>query len=215
MPIELTTAVVTIKGTAPYSQSHKHDDEKLEGERPEDYDKRTWRSKMNVQPTGKQKKGADGKMVPEYTMIIPAFGIHMALIEAARYSKRQIQGQGKATWTAKIRSGVAMMSPGILNVDPDSVTIPTVLNVHADGKRGSGARVTRRFPQIPAGWEATFEVTILDPIITEVVFTEVVELAGLFIGVGQFRPENSGSNGRFQIKDIKWIDNRTLVRRAA
>jgi hypothetical protein len=56
-------------------------------------------------------------------------------------------------------------------------------------------------------------VIVLDPIIVEDIFTEVVEAAGLFRGIGQFRPENGGSNGRFIIKTINWEDNRQLVQR--
>ena len=148
------------------------------------------------------------------TMVIPAFGFKMALSEAAKYSKRKIEGQRGATWTAKFEAGIGMMGDAPLNVDPDKVEC-VVLSMHADGKRGSGARVTRRLPQIPAGWRATFEVLILDPIITESIFREMVEAAGLFKGVGQYRPEKGGSNGRFILKELRWIDNRQQERRKA
>jgi hypothetical protein len=54
-------------------------------------------------------------------------------------------------------------------------------------------------------------VFILDPIITEDVFREMVEIAGMFIGIGRFRPEKGGTNGRFRIKSLVWTDNRSLV----
>ena len=200
--MEFTRAFVKITGTAPYSQSHKHDEPKLEGEQPDAYDIRTWRSKMNTEIIG-------GKN----TVVIPAFGLHLALIGAAQYSKKKIEGQRNATWTAKLQRGVMIMGAAPLGVDPDDVKC-IVLSVNADGKRGSGTRVTKRFPQIPMGWEASFEVMIIDPIITEAIFTEMLELAGLFIGVGQYRPEQGGSNGRFVIKSIRWEDNRRLKKAA-
>lgn len=193
------SALVTIIGAAPMSQSHQHDEPKLEGESHDAYDARTWRNKLNIETV-------DGKK----TVIIPAFGIQCAIADAAKYSKRQIPGQGKATWTAKFKSGVSVMAPVSLNIDPETVK-PIVISVNADGVRGSGKRVTRRFPQIPSGWEATFEAIIMDPIITEDIFSEMLELAGLFIGVGQFRPQNGGTNGRFNIKEIVWQDNRQKV----
>jgi hypothetical protein len=194
--MDFTKAVVTIDGTAPYSQSRKHDDPWLEGEGPDDYDRRTWRSKMTVELI-------DGKP----RMCIPSFAVHMALCEAARYSKIQIKGQGKATWTAKMRSGVSILGPISLGIDPAKVEC-IVLSLNSDGKRGSGSRVTRRLPQIPMGWQVTFEALILDPIITKNIFREMIELTGLYIGLGQYRPEKGGSNGRFILKKLEWIDNR-------
>ena len=200
--MDFTRALVTITGTAPYSQSHQHGEPKLEGEQPDAYDVRTWRSKMNTELI-------DGKE----TVVIPAFGIHLALTAAARYSKKKIEGQRHATWTAKFERGIAIMGAAPLHIDPADARCIT-LSVHADGKRGSGARVTRRFPSFPAGWTATFEVMVLDPIITKAIFYEMLELAGWAIGVGQYRPENNGSNGRFIVKSLEWKDNRQL-RKAA
>jgi hypothetical protein len=201
--MDFTQATVTINGTAPYSQSHKHDEPKLEGEQPDAYDFRTWRSKMNTEII-------NGKP----TMVIPAFGIHLALISGAQYSKKKIEGQRNATWTAKFQRGISIMGAASLNIDPADVQCIT-LSVNADGKRGGGTRVTRRFPQIPAGWTATFEVMILDPIITQAVFASTLDDAGLFVGLGQYRPESGGSNGRFIVKSLRWSDNRQIRRKAA
>jgi hypothetical protein len=60
-------------------------------------------------------------------------------------------------------------------------------------------------------WSATFDVIILDPIISEDIFREMLTMAGMFIGVGRFRPEKGGTNGRFKIEEIKWQDNRQLA----
>jgi len=201
--MDFTKAIVTIQGTAPYSQSRKHDEPFLEGEAHDDYDRRTWRSKMTVELI-------DGKR----QMCIPPFGMQMAIAEAAKYLRKKIPGQGASTWTAKFTSGISVVGPISLGVNPDDVQC-IVVSVNADGKRGSGSRVTRRFPQIPMGWETTFEVLILDPIITETIFREVVEAAGLYKGIGQHRPEKGGSNGRFILTRLQWVDNRTPVLKAA
>jgi hypothetical protein len=193
--MDASIATLTIKGISPYTQSHQHVEPKLQGESADAYDERTWPFKMNV---------VDGSVV------LPQHGVHQCIAAAAKYSKRQIPGQGKATWTAKFTSGIMLVSDPALQIDPKTVK-HIVISANADGVRGSGKRVTRRFPSIPAGWRSTFDVFVLDPIITEQVFREMVDLAGMFIGVGQFRPQNGGSNGRFKVEKLVWADNRRLV----
>lgn len=198
--MEDSVATLTLYGTSWYSQSRQHDEATLTGERPDAYDQRTWRSKMHTEIR-------DGRN----TVVIPAHGIHQCIAAAARYSKRQIPGQGKATWTAKFTSGIAILeNPAIDDLDPATVGGRTI-SANSDGVRGSGKRVPRRFPHIAPGWVSTFDVYILDPIITEQVFREMIDLAGMFIGIGQFRPQNGGTNGRFKIKELLWTDNRKLV----
>jgi len=196
--MQTSVASLTLTGISPYSQSRQHDAPKLQGENHEDYDIRTWRNKMNVATR-------DG--LP--TVIMPAHGIQQSIAAAAKYSKRQIPGQGKATWTAKFKAGIALLEDPSLNLDPASVGAVTI-SANADGVRGSGKRVTRRFPIMPE-WSASFDVYILDPIITQDVFREMVEIAGMFIGFGRFRPENGGTNGRFRIERLTWQDNRALA----
>ena len=75
----------------------------------------------------------------------------------------------------------------------------------------AAARVLRRFPVIPMGWKSTVEVYILDPIITEPIFREILEQSGIFVGLGQFAPRNGGTNGRFRIEKLVWHDNRQLL----
>ena len=199
LKMDYISALVTIRGTSPLSQSHQHDEPKLEGEGAADYDIRTWPKKLNVESVN----GVD-------TVVIPAFGMQTAIADAAKYSKRQIPGQGKATWTAKFKAGISVEAPLALNVNPKTVKA-VLISGNADGVRGSGKRVPRRIPTVPAGWKCTFMVYILDPIITRDVFCEMLDLAGKFIGVGQFRPQNGGTNGRFVIEAVEWDDARQEV----
>jgi hypothetical protein len=194
--MQASVATVTIVGITPYSQSRQHAEPKLEGESHDSYDERTWRHHLTLSPD-------------KSTVIIPAHGLHQAIAAAAKYSKRQIPGQGKATWTRKFVAGIGLVSAPVLNIAPEDVK-PVVISANADGIRGSGKRVTRRFPEM-FPWTSTFEVFILDPIITEPVFREMLELCGMFVGVGRFRPENGGTNGRFRVDAIAWADNRRLA----
>jgi hypothetical protein len=199
MALSTITARCHLISMAPMTQSKMYDVPELEGESKDAYDKRNWRLHQTVR---------------NGTVHIPARAMHMALADAARYSKRQIPGQGKATWTAKFAAGIAMLSDVNLGIDAaktDYIDIPC----NADGVRGSGKRVMRRFPIMPE-WEAKFDVIILDPIITEEIFSEMLELAGLFVGVGQYRPQNSGTNGRWRVESVEWIaDRKSAVPRAA
>lgn len=197
--MEFSVATVTLKSFSPYSQSRLHDEPKMKGEQTGDYDKRTWQSKAHITEAG--------------TLGIPASSLTQAIAEAAKYSKKQIPGQGKATWTAKFKSGImlteTLIDTGIVLTDRDFLDVMC----DAQGKTGSAvsSRVSRRFPQVPS-WSATFDAWILDPIITEDVFREMVELAGMFIGIGRWRPVmNGGQNGRFTIEKLKWQDNRKFA----
>lgn len=198
--MDFTTAICTIEGTAPYSQSRQHEEPMLEREQHDAYDKRTWRSKMTTATIGGKKH-----------MVIPSHGMHQAIAAAAKYSKRKIPGQGTATWTQKFTSGIGIPDLIPIDVDLEKDVRCVTISCNADGIRGSGKRVPRRFPEIDAGWQATFNVYVFDPIITEPIFREMLEVAGLLIGVGRFRPEKGGSNGRFVLTKIKWNDARVKV----
>lgn len=189
-----TTATCHIVGTAPLTFSRKHDTEFLKGEKHDDHDARTWRNKLTVSDDGK-------------SVVLNAFGMKQCIASAAKYSKRKIEGMGNSTWTAKFNSGIVVSDAPRLNIDPAAV-VPIAVSVNADGVRGSGKRVTRRFPYIPPAWEAIFDVTILDDIIVQDIFREMLDIAGMFIGVGQFRPENGGTNGRFRVAKLSWADSR-------
>lgn len=199
--MDYTNAVVIIKGTAPYSQSFKHAELKLEEENADAYDQRTWRSKMrtDIDPeTGRN------------TMVIPGMAFQRSISAGAKFSMKKIPNQGKSTWTKRFEAGLSVTTPGYMGIDPDTVS-PIVISANSDGVRGSGKRVPRWLPQIPPGWTAKFQVLVLDPLITQDVFEDMLGYAGSFVGVGQFRPEKGGTNGRFILGAIEWVDNREFV----
>jgi hypothetical protein len=157
--MQTSIAHITLQGLAPYSQSRQHDDPVLEGESHDAYDKRTWRSHQHIEVR-------NGKR----TVVMPAHGVLQCLANAARYSKRQIPGQGRATWTAKFTAGLVLLENPALNIDPDSVE-SVVIPANAKGQRGAGTRVPRRYPVIDTGWQLQADIYILDPIIVESIFT--------------------------------------------
>jgi hypothetical protein len=185
-------ATVEFEGIAPYSQSRMHDTPKLEKERPDDYEARTWREKSSYAQDG--------------TIVIPAMAFKQALDTVARRLGEQIPGKGKATYTKHFTGGVMCAEDIRLEGWTKDTVQPITINANSDGVRGSGKRVKRTFPQIPAGWKGTAEFIVLDAIVTNEVFERHINEAGRFTGIGRFRPENGGLNGRFIIKSIKWSE---------
>lgn len=58
--LDFISGSVTIIGTAPLSQSHQHGDPALEGESADDYERRTWRSKLNTRKQPRRGGAGDG-----------------------------------------------------------------------------------------------------------------------------------------------------------
>lgn len=71
---------VTFRGLSPYSQSRMHDTPKLDKERPDDYEVRTWREKMTTDKAGQ--------------VTIPAMAFKQALPVAAKRLGMQIPEVG-------------------------------------------------------------------------------------------------------------------------
>lgn len=184
-------AKVKIIGASPYSASKKFEKDDvpmLEKEGADAYELRTWREKMTVDESGQ--------------WVIPQMAFKFALDRAAHMLGMQIPGKGKSTYKKHFVSGCLAMTDLQLGVQKDDASF-IKLSVHSNGIRGSGSRVTRYFPQI-GKWGGEMEFAILDETITEKVFTEHLTAAGQFVGVGRFRPENGGFNGRFSIGEVRW-----------
>lgn len=182
--------LVTLASASPYSQGRHHDTEKLPKERPDAYEKRTYRNKLHVDP----KTGH---------VLIPQMAFKNCLSEAAKFLSIQIPGKNKATFTKHFEAGVLCLTPMKLNIKAQDVPAEELF-VPSDGKRGGGKRVMKIFPTIQE-WEGQIEFHILDETITEEVFLKHLEEAGKFIGIGRFRPRNNGFYGRFEIKSAKWL----------
>lgn len=180
---------VHLEGISPYSQSRQHDEPKIDKETHDAYDKRTWREKANYDPnTG--------------IIYIPAMALKQAMDSAAKKLGDQIPGKGKATYTKHFVADVICDANVPLGIHKDEVAQVTI-NANADGVRGSGKRVKRSFPVIPK-WAATAEFTVLDDTVTPEVFERTLTAAGMGIGIGRFRAEKGGLNGRFRPTKFYW-----------
>ncbi|MCP4539863.1 MAG: hypothetical protein GY832_22215 [Chloroflexi bacterium] len=188
-------ATVHITGVTPLQQNKEYESsvEKIGNETPTQYQDRTWIHRAHIN---------DDDMVT-----IPAQAIKKALVSACRYSSEQIPGQGKKTWTKKFEAAVIV--PGyeieLSQTKADIVMLP--LYVPTNGQAGHGKRVWKKFPTL-SKWDCTATVLILDNIIPNDVFLSMLDKAGRFIGIGSWRPENGGENGRFTFdeKAVEWAE---------
>lgn len=174
---------VTLKSTSPISFGKRHQTPKLEKEHDAAYDERTWPEKMHIDDKG--------------NVIIPPMMVKNSLAEAAKFGGTQIPGKGKATYTKHVEAGVLVTDPIVLPLKKEDVKSETHF-VPSDGQRGSGKRVDRTFPVIPA-WEGSTKIYVLDETVTAEVLKKFLEDAGNFVGLGRFRPRNNGFYGRFEV----------------
>lgn len=179
---------VAIRGISPYSCSRMHETPKLDKESHDAYEARTWREKCNTDKAGR--------------VVIPAMAFKQALPVACKRLGLQLPGRGKATYTKYFEADVLCEGDAAIGVTKDEVQ-PIRINANVDGVRGSGKRVVRIFPII-AEWSARPAFTIFDDTVTPAVFEEVMKAAGMSVGVGRFRPQNGGLNGRFVCEAFEW-----------
>lgn len=188
-------ATAHLESISPYSQSRHYETLKLgretgvASESAHDFEERTWRERCHAD--------ADG------VVYIPPMAFKNCLSEIAKYLGMQIPGKGKATYTKHFEAGVLVMDPLSLGLKREDVQ-GEWLFVPADGRRGSGKRVPKCFPLIPA-WSGSVKFYVLDDVITERVFEAHLREAGNFIGIGRFRPRNNGFYGRFKVNRIEWV----------
>ncbi|MAZ71773.1 MAG: hypothetical protein CMC70_01370 [Flavobacteriaceae bacterium] len=183
--------IVSVQGISNYSQSKLHETPKLNKETADDFENRTWREKCTVNSKG--------------YLHIPPMAFKLSLASAAKKLGLQIPGRGKSTYTKYFEAD-------LICEDDDGLTLPIKkedvtsvrLPQNSDGVRGSGKRVWRTFPIIPSGWKVQATFSIMDDTITREVFQEVFHAAGFGIGIGRWRPQNGGLNGRFESLKYHW-----------
>lgn len=179
---------------SPYSQSAKHQTPFLDREGHDDYDQRTWRDKCTVNKDGQ--------------VCIPAMALKQCIDTAAYKLGEKLPGRRGATYKSFFASGFfcngdVPIANGKALQQKDAE--PKLISANADGVRGSGKRVPRRFPEF-AKWHGVAEFTIVDDVITQDVFERHIKAAGVIVGIGRFRPENGGTNGRFRCTKFDWSD---------
>jgi hypothetical protein len=125
-------------------------------------------------------------------LYIPGPALFSALVSAGRFHKL---GKNKMTTNA-----TSLVPAGL--IVPDLVVPLGVKEYEVDSRRvvnqaTRGAHVSHR-PRLDA-WRAKFTLELDDSLFTEQLARDLVDDAGLKIGVGAFRPEKKGPFGRFKV----------------
>jgi hypothetical protein len=181
-------AIAKIEGTAALTQSKQHRTPFLEGESHEAYEARTWREKANYSPEGE--------------IYVPAMAFKQAMDLAAKRLNIPDPDNKRATLTKYFVSDMLCEDHMLVGAKKDEVKSVTI-NANSDGVRGSGKRVQRTFPLIEK-WKGTVRFFIMDHKITHEVFERVLASAGRSVGVGQYRPEKGGINGRWNVVSVEY-----------
>ena len=124
----------------------------------------------------------------------PATHIERCLIEAGK--KIRVKGQGKATYSKLFGSMVSV----------PSMEIPHKLQKYEIFKAlvvipSTKGRVMRYRPMMNK-WVLNFELEAEDEIPDDVL-KEALEIAGRYVGIGDWRPEKKGKFGKFQVTAFK------------
>ena len=182
--------VVTIKieGLTPYSASNYLSEEKPKDETYDDYENRMWKKKAHVDENG--------------IVFIPGTAFKLALDEVA--SLLNEQKKGMQTWGLQFAAGVVAVGDVSLGIHIDAVKAVEIF-AHANGKRGPGTRVFRKFPIIMP-WRGELEMRVFNDAIGQEKFEEYFTQAGILAGVGRGRPitKSPAGNGRFKPVQFAW-----------
>ena len=190
-----TIATVKLSSTSPYSQGKYYQPEKSVDDKNrltgDEIERRNWWRRAHIDAKGR--------------VFIPGCSFKKALEAASKYSSLQIPGQGKKTYTQKLKSAVMVLEDMTLPITTKQLQEDFGVWVHvpSDGRQGGTSRVLRCFPTYPT-WKGELDFHIFDPIVSEEVLRRFLEDAGKFIGIGTWRPEHGGMNGRFAVDGIKW-----------
>lgn len=187
-----------LESLSAYSQSRNID--KLEHpekakESKDAYEGRTWRHRLHVNEDG--------------FVEIPQTSFANSVKSAARRLQIQVPGKGKTQYTKYFEAGLDVAAPLVLKVRAADVPYDRLF-VPSDGRPGGGKRVYKFFPRVES-WAGVVTFYILDDMITESVFTQVLRSAGMLVGIGRFRPENRGFYGRFRVAKVDWIEDGDAV----
>lgn len=126
----------------------------------------------------------------------PATHIDRALIEAGK--KIKVKGQGKATYS-KLFGSMASVEEFEIIHKKQKYEIHKALVVIPSTK----GRVMRYRPMFKE-WILEFHIEFEEEIPAEVV-KEALEIAGKYVGIGDWRPEKKGKFGKFQVTEWKEV----------
>lgn len=158
----------------------------------------------DVQIEGKSKKrtGAmaesdieDKLYLDGQKVLLPSVYLKNCITEASKQFK--IVGKGKSTYSKLVASTVEI-EPFMIELEADKYEI---FRISAVNPMTKGRMMTER-PKFTK-WKATFELVLNDESVPREVINEILEHAGKYVGVGDWRPQTKGMFGKFMITSFK------------
>lgn len=128
-------------------------------------------------------------------VVLPSVYLKNSLVEAGKQFK--IVGKGKSTYS-KLLASTIDISPFYIDFKSDKYE---VFRISAVNPMTKGRMMTER-PMFKK-WSASFSVVINDEAIDSSIVNEVLEHAGKYVGIGDWRPEKKGMFGKFMISSFK------------
>jgi hypothetical protein len=187
------TAIATLNSTAGsmYQPGRELQTPRDDKENWDEYEKRVWRERAHYNDEGH--------------VVIPAISFKRCIEAASAYNPRKLKGT--ATYTKLFERAIITVDNVVLPETRETV-LGTSIPVPSDGVSSSksnmkSSRVWRTFPTIKA-WSGRITIHVLDDRIGHLVLRETLEDAGLYIGIGTWRPQRGGLNGRFEVSDLRW-----------
>lgn len=168
---------VTIKGVTPFLYNRFRDKE-IEGKS----------KKRTGSPT--QSDIEDKLYILDGKPYIPAIYLRNAISEAGKQFK--ITGKGKSTYSKILASTLEITPDAITNDHPWEVFRVAAVNPMTKGRM----MVSR--PKMNV-WGCNFTIILNDDSIDEVTVKEILEHAGKYVGIGDWRPQTKGVMGKFMI----------------
>jgi len=126
----------------------------------------------------------------------PSTHLERALIEAGK--KIRVKGNGKATYSKLFGSMVAVDGLEILHKNPKYEIFKMLVVIPS-----TKGRIMRYRPMFKE-WVLEFNLEAEDEIPKDVL-KEALEIAGRYVGIGDWRPEKKGKFGKFQVTKFKEI----------
>lgn len=128
----------------------------------------------------------------------PSTHIERALIEAGK--KVRVKGSGKATYSKLFGSMVTIPQMDIPHLQPEWTVFKALVVIPS-----TKGRVMRYRPMFKE-WKLQFIIEFEDEIPADVV-KQALEIAGSYVGIGDWRPEKKGKFGRFMVTSFQEVDN--------
>jgi len=124
----------------------------------------------------------------------PSTHLDRALIEAGK--KIKVKGQGKATYSKLFGSMVSVEEFEIVHKKQKYEIYKSLVVIPS-----TKGRIMRYRPMLKE-WVLEFHIEAEDEIPADVI-KEALEIAGKYVGIGDWRPEKKGKFGKFQVTQFK------------